>query len=204
MKGIKKLLSNHVEQNLPKYILVLIIFVTGLCIGIGTVIGNREYFAGTFTEDIRLMCNQMYEGDYNTSQVFKTSLFKNIRYFAFAFLGGLSLWLIPFALGVLLVMGFSFGLTLAGMTVSLGATGFAIGFVSLALNFLIAVPVYTVLAVTAFNNALSRRSGRYQRSDFAGYSICFFVLFLLILPVILADTFPVPEIIKSICGTISI
>lgn len=199
MNGINRVFKRHVENNLLKYVIAVLVFATGVVLGVFSAMGCPAETAEAVTNDIQSVCTDMPSADLDTMKILKTSLVKNLRNFLIIFSGGFSVWLVPVPFAVLLTSGFSYGFTIGCMTVAFGADGFAMAFSSVIFNLLLTVPAYIILTVLAVNHSLKRSRGRAESGDFAGYVICFAALFVLIIPAMLADAFIVPEIIRQIC-----
>ena len=198
MYELKKLLKRHIEENLFKYIIVLLLFAGGIISGFvfsGNV--SAEISDGLQTE-VGTFIEGFSEGDFNRSEIAKTSFLKTLRITLLIFLSGLSVWLLPVSFAALFSYGFSLGFTMGYLSSNFGAQGFGVGIVSVFFVFLINIPVYLILSVVAINNRHKKR-GRNSEGNLGLYSIIFAVLFLISLLSVVADTFFSPWVIGLIC-----
>ena len=117
--GIKQTIINHISENINIYFKVLIIFIIGICIGITVVNQLSETGMQNINEYISNSITALKNGtEISRIQMLKTSLFKNIVivlviwFFGLTLLGSFILYLIT------LIIGITFGYTLAAIMTS--------------------------------------------------------------------------------------
>lgn len=118
--GIKQVVINHISENINIYFRVLIIFIIGICIGIAIVNQLPETGLQDINEYIETSINALKNDGNEISkfQILKSSLFKNIVVvFAIWFLGLtlLGSFILYF---ITLIIGITFGYTLAAIMTS--------------------------------------------------------------------------------------
>lgn len=117
--GIKQLIINHISENINIYFRILIIFIIGICIGIAVVNQLSETGLQDINEYIESSINSLKNGnEVSKFQILKTSLFKNIVivfiiwFFGLTLLGSFILYFVT------LIIGITFGYTLAAIMTS--------------------------------------------------------------------------------------
>lgn len=117
--GIKQLVINHISENINIYFKVLIIFIIGICLGIAVVNQLPENGLQNINEYISNSINVLKNGpEISKIQMLKSSLFKNIVvvliiwFFGLTLLGSFVLYFIT------LMIGITFGYTLAAIMTS--------------------------------------------------------------------------------------
>lgn len=117
--GIKQLIINHIGENINIYLKILIIFIIGLCIGIVVVNNLPETNLKTINEYINNSINMLKSNnDISKIQILKSSIFKNIVIvliiwiFGLTFIGSFILYIVA------LIIGITFGYTLAAIMTS--------------------------------------------------------------------------------------
>lgn len=198
MNGIKRLFVRHVENNLVKYIIATMFFCVGVVLGVLAAMGGEH--TRTVTEEVKNLCAAVPDTGFNSTEILKTSFLKNLRNISLVFVGGFSVWLMPLSFAVLFITGFSQGFTVCCMTSGFGVSGFGMAFSSVFPSLVLTVPVTVVMSVMAVNQAVKRKYKHIDGGDNLAYVLCFLILFLVTTPVILADAFAVPEIIRQICA----
>lgn len=114
--AIKQLVINHISENINIYFKVLIIFIIGICIGIAVVNQLPETGLQSINEYVYNSINVLKNNtEVSKLQILKSSLFKNIVivlliwFFGVTLLGNFVLYLIT------LIIGITFGYTLASI-----------------------------------------------------------------------------------------
>lgn len=117
--GIKQLIINHISENINIYLKILIIFIIGICIGIVVVNNLPETSLQTINEYINNSINMLKSNnDISKIQILKSSIFKNIVIiliiwiFGLTFIGSFILYIVA------LIIGITFGYTLAAIMTS--------------------------------------------------------------------------------------
>lgn len=117
--GIKQLIIDHISENINIYFKVLIIFIIGICIGIAVVNQLPETGIQNVNEYMNNSIDALKNGtEISKVQMLKSSLFKNISivfiiwFFSLTLLGSFVLYFIT------LIIGITFGYTLAAIMTS--------------------------------------------------------------------------------------
>lgn len=117
--GIKQIILNHISENINIYFKVLIIFIIGICIGTAVINQLPETGLQNINEYIENSINALKNGsEVSKVQILKSSLFKNIVivfviwFFGLTLLGSFILYFIT------LIIGITFGYTLAAIMTS--------------------------------------------------------------------------------------
>lgn len=117
--GIKKLVINHISQNINIYFKVFLIFIIGICIGIAVVNQLPETGSQSINDYIGNSVNSLKNHDkISRLQILKVSLFKNIIivfliwFLGLTLIGGFILYLLT------LIIGITFGYTLSALMTS--------------------------------------------------------------------------------------
>ncbi len=197
MYQIKQMFTKHIEENILKYIIVLSIFAVGIITGFFFSQSVPESLSEDLTQEIGALIEEFSDGAFDKSQILMTSFLKNLRFFLFILVGGLSAFLLPLAFGALFSYGFSIGFTISYMSLCFGGQGLVITMISVIFAFLINIPIYVALAVVAVNNC---RNKKYKDSNYAAYILIFVFLFLISLFSVAADVLIIPVLIRLICS----
>ena len=117
--GIKQIIINHISENINIYFKVLIIFIIGICIGIAVVNQLPEAELQEINEYIESSINALKNNsDISKVQILKSSIFKDVLivfiiwFFGLTLLGSFILYFIT------LIIGITFGYTIAAIMTS--------------------------------------------------------------------------------------
>lgn len=117
--GIKQIIINHISENINIYFKVLIIFIIGICIGIAVINQLPETGLQDINEYIESSLITLKNGsEISKIQILKSSLFKDvvivfiIWFFGLTLLGSFILYFIT------LIIGITFGYTIAAIMTS--------------------------------------------------------------------------------------
>lgn len=197
MYHLKKLLIKHIEENLYKYIFLLIVFGAGVFAGLMFSRSIPENLSSQLSEDILSNIEIVSKGEFDKAQIMKISFLKNIRMFFIIFLCGFTLWLFPINCLMLSSYGFSMGFTIGFMSSCVGGIGLAIFIISMLFTFVLIVPIYIIISVISLNNSLNIKNSRHNSGR---YFIIILLFFSVSLTSIFFDTLIVPNIIQLICS----
>lgn len=197
MYQIKRMFVRHIEENLIKYITVLIIFAIGIAFGFFFSQNVSGSLSDELKQEIGDLIAVIPETSVDKSAIFKNSFMKNLRYFILLFAGGFSAFFLPLIFAALLSYGFSMGFTIGYLSLYFGGQGLALTVASVMFAFIINIPVYMILSVVALNNCRNRK---YKDGNFGAYVLVFVFLFIISLISVGADAFITPGIISVICS----
>ena len=147
---LPNIILNHVKANLKSYIIVLLMFITGIFLGVLFLNNTKDEQKNEVMAYINNYINQAKENkNINTSESLKNSIRENI-------ILGLSLWLagttligIPIVFGIILFRGFCLGYTISVCTYTMGiGKGLAFVMISLLLQNILLIPAILALGVS--------------------------------------------------------
>ncbi|MGN1302025.1 MAG: stage II sporulation protein M [Clostridia bacterium] len=117
--GIKQLVINHISKNINIYFKVLIILIIGICIGIAIVNQLPETGLQNINEYLTNSINALKNNnEISKFQILKSSLFKNIVIVLIIWFLGLTLVGSFILYFITLIIGITFGYTLAAIMTS--------------------------------------------------------------------------------------
>lgn len=117
--GIKQLIINHISENINIYFKVLIIFIIGICIGIAVVNQLPEVGLQNINEYITNSVNALKShNEISKLQTLKLSLFKDIIIVLVIYFFGLTLMGSFILYFIALIIGITFGYTIAAIMTS--------------------------------------------------------------------------------------
>lgn len=117
--GIKQLIINHISENINIYFKVLIIFIIGICIGIAVVNQLTELGLQNINEYITNSVNALKNNnEISKLQTLKLSLFKDIIIVLIIYFFGLTLMGSFILYFIALIIGITFGYTIAAIMTS--------------------------------------------------------------------------------------
>lgn len=195
---IGQTIKRHIENNALKYIICIAVFTVGIVAGVLFASGQSGESMNTLTEELRTTFQNIKTSDFDSMSILKSSISKVLRNALIIFTSGLCLYLLLLSFIILMICGFSCGFTMFCLGANFGSCGFFIGLSSVLIDFFICIPIYFVMSVNAVNYAVQKRKKRYDQT-FGGYFVCSLLFALTLLPSVIADSFIVPDIVKSIC-----
>ena len=114
--GIKQLVINHISENINIYFKILIILIIGICIGIALVNQLPETGLQSINDYITNSINTLKNNaEISKFQILKTSIFKNIIIVFLVWFLGLTLVGSLVLYFFTLIIGITFGYTLAAI-----------------------------------------------------------------------------------------
>lgn len=181
--GIKQLVINHISENINIYFRVLIVFIIGICIGIAVVNQLPETGLQSINEYITNSINSLKNNtDISKIQMLKYSLFKNVIIILIIWIFGLTL-LGSFVLYfIALIIGITFGYTLAAIMTSFSfMQGILFFLTAMLLQNIINIPSIIFLitqGIKSHQNILQKQniSTKYILAKHSAYSILVMIL----------------------------
>lgn len=203
MKHFNRFFVKQINDNIAKYVALIIFFVFGVAFGIAFVFGMSPELSENLAETIRTTCNSITENNLDKSKILWLEIIKNLRNVAFIFLGGFSKFLIILPFAVVFASGFSYGFTVGYMSVHFGGNGFLMGFSSIISNLLITIPIYILLSVFSLNYNRTKLRNKTEKGyiirNLALFSLAFSVL---LLPVFI-NSYLITDIVLKICAKVN-
>lgn len=154
-KTIQALIKGHFIKNLFLYIIIILSLTVGISTGAFTVNAlsdsqTDELF--TYIQDFFYILNAQ---DINNTELFKLSVFNNIKTLLILWFLGITIIGIPFILLIIGIKGFVIGFTVGFLIKSLNFKGIVFTFLGILPQNLIIIPCYIVLGITCINFSLS-------------------------------------------------
>ncbi len=117
----KKILIDYINTYLKEYILVILIFITGLFIGVLFVNNATEEKGEIITNYITEFMQKFKQiENINSNELMKESFKNNFTLAILLWLAGTTIIGMPVVLGLILYRGFCLGYTISAITLSLG------------------------------------------------------------------------------------
>lgn len=147
--GIKQLIINHISENINIYFKIIIIFIIGICVGIVIVNQLPETGLQNINDYITNSINTLKNNtEISKFQILKTSIFKNIIIVFLVWFLGLTLVGSLVLYVFTLIIGITFGYTLAAiMTTFTFGQGILFFFTAMFLQNIINIPSIIFLIV---------------------------------------------------------
>lgn len=157
----------HIKDNIPVYLLVLFIFITGIMAGTFTVISLPSSQKVGVSSFLREFFNSQQSLTINKWTIFRESLWQHFLGFFLIWLFGLISWGPPFVLGIIGIRGFSFGFTVGFMIEHYRIKGALFTLICILPQGIIYVPCYLVMGVIGINYSIHRfrKGGQGYRHD---------------------------------------
>lgn len=184
--GIKQVIINHISENINIYFKVLIIFIIGICIGIAVINQLPETELQNINKYIVSSINALKNGsEISKIQILKSSLVKDmvivfiIWFFGLTLLGSFILYFLT------LIIGITFGYTIAAIMTSFTFTQGALFFLtSMLLQNIINIPslIFLITQGIKLHRGIEMKQSislKYILTKYTAYSIL--LLFALII-----------------------
>jgi len=112
----RNIIYKHIKLNLDKYIIVLTIFIIGICIGVSIINNLPDSQSKSIGEYIRNSIDSLKKGNkIQSSDIFKQSITKNVVIVLIIWLLGLTVFGNLLLYVIVLVLGISFGYTISSL-----------------------------------------------------------------------------------------
>lgn len=184
--GIKQLIINHISENINIYFKVLVIFLIGICIGITVVNQLSEIGLQNINEYITNSINALKNNnEISKLQMLKLSLFKNIVIVLIIWFFGLTLVGSFILYCITLIIGITFGYTLAAIMTSFTfMQGILFFFTAMLLQNIINIPSMIFLIVQGIKShkelvSKSNNSIKYILAKHSSYAILVMILLII-------------------------
>ncbi|MGE5632488.1 MAG: stage II sporulation protein M [Caulobacteraceae bacterium] len=202
-------IKKHLVNNIWVYIIVISLFILGICLGAITVniidetakADAKNYIDGF----IDITANESLQ----TAFILKQSIKFNLYFTVAVFLSGL------IYLGILIIpiliafRGFCIGFSIAFLTESLGKGGFLFSIASILPQNIIYVPVLIMLGVLSLNNSVLTLRNKYIKkyntipSQLASYAFSSLMLLILLVAGCIVEAYITSSLVKVITPYIS-
>ena len=200
--GIKPLIINHISENINIYFKVFIIFIIGICIGIAIVNQLPETGLKNINDYITNSINTLKNNtEISKLQILKSSLFKNIVIVLLIWFLGLTL-IGSFILYFLtLIIGITFGYTLAAIMTSFTfVQGILFFFAGMLLQNIINIPSIIFLVVQGIKSHrdLLNKQNSTPKYIVAKHSACSIVIMIFLIVASLIEVYVSGNLVYSI------
>ena len=145
----RNLILNHISSNMSRYIIVLTIFIVGICIGVMVVNSLPDAQANNISEYINTSIESLKNGnEISKSNLFKQSIIKNIIIVLVIWILGLTFFGNFILYMVTLVLGIAFGYTISSLMLLFSfIQGVLFFFSTMLLQNIISIPSIILLIV---------------------------------------------------------
>ena len=199
------MIKSHFMNNIILYAVIILSFAVGISTGAITVTALSQ-------EQSTELCNYMKDffSVLNTQNIsnldlFKTSIFDNIKNIILLWFLGITVIGIPFVLIMIGLKGFVTGFTVGFLIRYLGFKGVIFSLVGILPQSLIVVPCYIALGVICIAFSLTifkNRSSKHRREDiktsFLAYTTLILILLCLVSLGSVVEAYVTPVFIKSL------
>ena len=195
------LIKKHFQNNYLLYFILLILFIIGIIIGAILINTLNSEDKLRISSHFSWIFSSISEQDYKSIDIFKSSLFSNIKIALIVWVLGL------FTIGIIIIpliiswKGVAIGFTVGFLVKEFGIKGFVFSLTSLLPHYLIIIPGFLAIGAIGISNSIHCRKSRgkkaYQR-DLIDYIILFFLFLIIILFGCFVEGFFIPYIINLI------
>ncbi len=205
--GFLKTFTDYVTRNRLQFL------VAALCLISGTVIGSLS--AASLTDE-KFNALGSYINNFTSAygiqsvshgEVFRFSLYNNIKLLLFMWVSGLWIWLIPFGLFHLGVKGYKLSYTAFILIQLYRGKGILFALVAVIPQILIMLPTLLCYSVININSAISFRKLRQKGQGFYAQKelylrnlLCIVAVAIVFVTSSLIDAFVVPAVLRPICS----
>ncbi|MCG8501767.1 MAG: stage II sporulation protein M [Firmicutes bacterium] len=202
-------IKNHFMKNVVLYIIVILSFTVGICTGAFTVNALDYTQYEELSVYVQEFLNVVNMQDIDHLELFKVSMFNNIKTVVLLWILGITVIGIPFILIIIGIKGFVIGFTVGVMMKVLSTRGIFFSLVGILPQNLIMIPCYIVLGIVCINFSLSlvrsQVKKRYRKenikSQFIAYSTCVFLAFFFLTIGSVIEAYVTPVFVKLILLT---
>ncbi len=205
--GFLKAFTNFVTRNRLQFL-----FVT-LCLASGTVIGS---LSAASLSDEKFSALSTYINNFISAyslqsvsygEIFRYSLYNNIKLLLFMWISGLWIWLIPVALLQLGIKGYKMAYTTFFFIQLYSGKGMLFVLVGIVPQILIMLPTLLCYSVISINSAVSFRVLRQKGNGFCNQKelylrnlLCLVAVATIFIVSSLVDAFVIPAVLKLVCS----
>jgi stage II sporulation protein M len=183
--NFKAHIKQHIRENRPQYIMVILIFLVGLVMGNyqvpGLDGGVKSQLSGMVDDYLR----GGIDGSLTGSEILGAAFLKQVQATILLWLLGLTVIGFPLILGFIWFRGFSLGFTVSFLLHDRAGTGLLISIISILPQNIIYIPVFLAWSVTAINFSIyvlkGRNSGVSLGRAVMGYTVLMLVYLLIFL-----------------------
>lgn len=204
--NLRRTFAEHLADNKLQYTAVIAVLALGTVVGaVSAAAMNDENLKalGDYTDGFATAFSLSPIGGMN---VFRASMYENIKLVLFLWLSGLWIGLIPIALLQIGIRGFKLGFTTAFMVHMYKLKGLAFAVVSVMPQLVLLIPAAAVYAVFGIKYAMAlhkigRQGSRFvMREMYIRSFLCIVGITAVAALCSLADAFVVPPVLRPVCS----
>ena len=205
-----KIASEYITKNKWQYFVACMSLILGVFIGSGIAFMMNGEKADGVSAYVQNFISAYNLQSVNKVDVFKFSVYNNIKVVLLMWVSGLWLWFIPVSFVQLGVKGYRLGFSMAAFVRVLGGRGILFSAVSALPQVFLLVPALIIYAVINVNFALCFQRMRRQKSSASSKTELylknlFSLIGIIIVSIIcsLADAYVMPVLLKPVCAFLS-
>lgn len=212
VKTTKNLIARHIRNNIPSYVILILVFAAGVTAGVLTVNAlsevQSEELINYFQGFIQLLKTQNIEN----TVIFYQSLVNNLKIVLAIWFLGATVIGIPLIFLIIGIKGFILGFSIGFIINCTDAGGMLLSSVSILPREIFVLPCLFALAVSGINfsyliiKSRSRKDhARYNlKTDFFAYNAMTLVLVIPVAAGVLAESYLSPLLIRSLTELLKI
>ena len=187
--SFKTRIKQHISENRPQYIMVILIFLVGLVMGNYQVPGLDGGVKSQLSGMIEDYLRGGIDGSLTGPEILGAAFLKQVQVTVLLWFLGLTVIGFPLILGFIWFRGFSLGFTVSFLLHDRAGAGILITVMSILPQNIIYIPVFLAWSVTATNFSIYVLKGRNNGVSLGRAVIGYTVLMMVYLLVFLAGAF---------------
>ncbi len=207
---IKKRISDYLNRNKWQILIVFAGLFAGIIIGSFFSVQMPQEKSDAITKYVQNFASAYGLQSVNHKEIFRFSLYNNIKVLLFLWISGLWIGLIPIGIMQVGLKGYKIGFSTALFMKIFGIKGILFALVSMLPQILIAVPFAVVYLVFNINFAISlkninlkRISGSVRNQLYIKNLVFFIVMIFISILSGFTDAYIIPPILKPICSLLN-
>ena len=206
-RAVFKEISSYVNQNKLQYFAVVICVVLGMVTGTFVAVSLSEEGFKSLSRYMENFVSAYNLQPVSKVQVFKASVYNNIKSILFLWFFGLWVGFIPFTLLQMGIKGYKLGFSGAFLIQAYKGKGVLFALLTLMPQLAVTLPALVVYSVFTMKYAMalrtvrsSRKNGELRRDMYLRGLLCIAAIAIVALISSLLDAFVVPPLLKPICS----
>lgn len=202
-----KIFTDYVTRNRLQFLIVALCLVSGTIIGSLSAASLNDEKFNVLSSYINNFTSAYSIQSASHTEIFKFSLYNNIKLLLFMWLSGLWIWLIPFGMLQLGLKGYKLSYTVFFLIQLYRGKGIVFALVAVIPQMLIMLPALIFYSVVNINSAICFRRLRQKGHGFYMQKELYLRNFLCLVMVAtvfficsLIDSFVIPAILRPVCS----